>query len=169
MIPVNEYSCTNLHNVFAVGDVTNRVNLTPVALMEGHAFADSEFGGNPRPVNHGFIPSAVFSHPPVATVGYSETEAAVHYGELEIYRSVFTPMKHTLSGRQEKTMMKLIVQASTDKVVGLHVVGMDAPEIVQGFAVAIKSGLTKKQFDLTTGIHPTAAEELVTMRVPVQG
>ncbi len=169
MIPVNEYSRTNLDNVFAVGDVTNRVNLTPVALMEGHAFADSEFGGNPRPVNHGFIPSAVFSHPPVATVGYSETEAAVHYGQLEIYRSVFTPMKHTLSGRQEKTMMKLIVQASTDKVVGLHVVGMDAPEIVQGFAVAIKSGLTKKQFDLTTGIHPTAAEELVTMRVPVQG
>ena len=169
MIPVNEYSCTNLHNVFAVGDVTNRVNLTPVALMEGHAFADSEFGGNPRPVNHGFIPSAVFSHPPVATVGYSETEATVHYGQLEIYRSVFTPMKHTLSGRQEKTMMKLIVQASSDKVVGLHVVGMDAPEIVQGFAVAIKSGLTKEQFDLTTGIHPTAAEELVTMRVPVQG
>ena len=169
MIPVNEYSCTNLQNVFAVGDVTNRVNLTPVALMEGHAFADSEFGGNPRPVNHAFIPSAVFSHPPVATVGYSETEAAVHCGELEIYRSEFTPMKHSLSRRQEKTMMKLLVQASTDKVVGLHVVGMDAPEIVQGFAVAIKSGLTKKQFDLTTGIHPTAAEELVTMRVPVQG
>jgi len=169
MIPVNEYSKTNLQNVFAVGDVTNRVNLTPVALMEGHAFADSEFGGNPRPVNHRFIPSAVFSHPPVATVGFSEKEAAVHYGELNIYRSVFTPMKHTLSGRQEKTMMKLIVQASSDKVVGLHVVGMDAPEIVQGFAVAIKSGLTKKQFDLTTGIHPTAAEELVTMRVPVQG
>jgi glutathione reductase (NADPH) len=169
MIPVNEYSKTNLQNVFAVGDVTNRVNLTPVALMEGHAFADSEFGGNPRPVNHGFIPSAVFSHPPVATVGYSETEAVTHYGELEIYKSVFTPMKHTLSGRQEKMMMKLIVQASSDKVVGLHVVGMDAPEIVQGFAVAIKSGLTKEQFDLTTGIHPTAAEELVTMRVPVQG
>ena len=168
MIPVNEYSQTNLQNVFAVGDVTNRVNLTPVALMEGHAFADSEFGGNPRPVNHRFIASAVFSHPPVATVGFSETEAAVHYGQLEVYKSEFTPMKHTLSGRQEKTMMKLIVQASSDKVVGLHVVGMDAPEIVQGFAVAIKSGLTKKQFDLTTGIHPTSAEELVTMRVPVK-
>jgi len=169
MIPVNEYSRTNLSNVFAVGDVTNRVNLTPVALMEGHAFADSEFGGNPRPVNHGFIPSAVFSHPPVATVGFSEKEAAVHYGELDVYRSVFTPMKHTLSGREEKTMMKLLVQKSSDRVVGLHVVGMDAPEIVQGFAVAIKSGLTKQQFDCTTGIHPTAAEELVTMRVPVQG
>jgi glutathione reductase (NADPH) len=169
MIPVNEFSQTNLPNVFAVGDVTNRVNLTPVALMEGHAFADSEFGGNPRPVNHRFIPSAVFSHPPVATVGFSEKDAAVHYGQLDVYRSVFTPMKHTLSGRKEKTMMKLLVQASTGKVVGLHVVGMDAPEIVQGFAVAIKSGLTKQQFDLTTGIHPTAAEELVTMRVPVQG
>ncbi|MGB7453118.1 MAG: glutathione-disulfide reductase [Lysobacterales bacterium] len=169
MIPVNEYSQTNLQNVFAVGDVTNRVNLTPVALMEGHAFADSEFGGKPRPVNHRFIPSAVFSHPPVATVGFSENDAAVHYGQLDVYKSVFTPMKHTLSGRQEKTMMKLLVQASSDKVVGLHVVGMDAPEIVQGFAVAIKSGLTKKQFDQTTGIHPTAAEELVTMRVPVKG
>ena len=169
MIPVNEYSRTNLPNIFAVGDVTNRVNLTPVALMEGHAFADSEFGGNPRPVNHGFIPSAVFSHPTVATVGYSEKDAAGHYGKLDIYRSVFKPMKHTLSGREEKTMMKLLVQASSGKVVGLHVVGMDAPEIVQGFAVAIKSGLTKQQFDCTTGIHPTAAEELVTMRVSVQG
>ena len=169
MIPVNEYSRTNLPNVFAVGDVTNRVNLTPVALMEGHAFADSEFGGNSRPVNHGFIPSAVFSHPPVATVGFSEKEARTRYGKLDIYKSVFTPMKHTLSGRDEKTMMKLIVQVSSDKVVGMHVVGMDAPEIVQGFAVALKSGLTKQQFDRTTGIHPTAAEELVTMRVPVQG
>jgi glutathione reductase (NADPH) len=169
VIPVNEYSRTNLPNVFAVGDVTNRINLTPVALMEGHAFADSEFGGNPRPVNHGFIPSAVFSHPPVATVGYSEKEAPVHYGELDVYKSVFTPMKHTLSGRDEQTMMKLLVQKSSGKVVGMHVVGMDAPEIIQGFAVAIKSGLTKQQFDRTTGVHPTAAEELVTMRVPVQG
>jgi glutathione reductase (NADPH) len=169
VIPVNEYSRTNLANVFAVGDVTSRVNLTPVALMEGHAFADSEFGGNPRPVNHDFIPSAVFSHPPVATVGLTEKDAAIHYGELDVYKSVFTPMKHTLSGRDEKTMMKLIVQKSSGKVVGMHVVGMDAPEIVQGFAVAIKSGLTKEQFDRTTGIHPTAAEELVTMRVPVQG
>ncbi|MGA9573470.1 MAG: glutathione-disulfide reductase [Lysobacterales bacterium] len=169
IIPVDEYSRTNLENVFAVGDVTNRVNLTPVALMEGHAFADSEFGGNPRPVSHRFVPSAVFSHPPVATVGFTEKDAKVHFGELDVYKSVFTPLKHTLSGRKEKTMMKLLVQASSGKVVGLHVVGMDAPEIVQGFAVAIKSGLTKQQFDLTIGIHPTAAEELVTMRVPVQG
>lgn len=169
MIPVNEYSRTNLDNVYAVGDVTNRVNLTPVALMEGHAFADTEFGGKPRAVNHQFVPSAVFSHPPVGTVGYTEAEARVHFGELDVYRSVFRPMKHTLSGRDEKTMMKLLVQQSTDKVIGLHVVGMDAPEIVQGFAVAIKSGLTKEQFDQTIGIHPTAAEELVTMRVPVEG
>jgi glutathione reductase (NADPH) len=105
----------------------------------------------------------------VATVGFSETEARTRYGELDIYKSVFTPLKHTLSGREEKTMMKLLVQKSSGKVIGMHVVGMDAPEIVQGFAVAIKSGLTKQQFDRTTGIHPTAAEELVTMRVPVQG
>ena len=169
MIPVDEYSRTNVPNVFAVGDVTNRVNLTPVALMEGHAFADTEFGGNPRPVNHEFIPSAVFSNPPVATVGYAEHDAEVHFGKLDVYRSGFRPMKYTLSGRDEKTMMKLVVQAATGKVIGLHVVGLDAPEIVQGFAVAIKSGLTKQQFDRTTGIHPTAAEELVTMRVPVKG
>jgi len=155
--------------VFAVGDVTNRVNLTPVALMEGHAFADSEFGGKPRPVDHRFVPSAVFSHPPVATVGFTERDATTHYGRLDVYKSLFTPLKHTLSGRQEKIMIKLLVQASSGKVVGLHMVGMDAPEIVQGFAVAIKSGLTKQQFDQTIGIHPTIAEELVTMRVAVQG
>lgn len=169
MIPVNEFSRTNVQNIFAVGDVTNRVNLTPVALMEGHAFADSEFGGIRRPVNHEFIPSAVFTQPPVASVGYSEKDAAGHYGELDIYKSVFTPLKHTLTGRKEKIMMKLLVQASSGKVVGMHVVGMDAPEIVQGFAVAIKCGLSKQQFDSTTGIHPTAAEELVTMRIPIQG
>ena len=102
-------------------------------------------------------------------MGFTEHDAAIHYGELEIYKSTFRPMKYTLSGRDEKTLMKLIVQASSGKVIGLHVVGLDAPEIVQGFAVAIKSGLTKQQFDRTVGIHPTAAEELVTMRVPVQG
>jgi glutathione reductase (NADPH) len=166
-IPVDEYSRTNLEHIFAVGDVTGRVNLTPVALREGHAFADTEFGGNPRPVSHDFIPSAVFSNPQVGTVGYSEEDARLHFGELQIFRSEFTPMKHTLSGRKEKTMMKLLVQASTDRVVGLHMVGLDAAEIVQGFAVAIKSGLTKQQFDDTTGIHPTAAEELVTMRTPL--
>ncbi len=165
-IPVDEYSRSNVASIFAVGDVTHRVNLTPVALMEGQAFADSEFGAKPTPVNHDYVPSAVFSHPPVATVGYSEARAGDHFGEIIVYQSIFTPLKHTLSGRDEKTMMKLVVQASTDRVIGLHVVGMDAPEIVQGFAVAIKSGLTKQQFDETIGIHPTAAEELVTMRTP---
>jgi glutathione reductase (NADPH) len=168
-IVVDEYSRTNVDNIFAVGDVTSRVNLTPVALMEGQAFADTEYGGKPTPVNHEFVPAAVFSHPPVATVGYSEDSTAAHVGAVKVFKSEFTPLKHTLSGRAERTMMKLVVQASTDRVIGLHVVGMDAPEIVQGFAVAIKSGLTKRQFDSTVGIHPTAAEELVTMRTVVHG
>jgi glutathione reductase (NADPH) len=167
-IPVDENSKTSVDHIFAVGDVTNRVNLTPVALAEGHAFADSEFGANRRKACHEFVPSAVFSHPPVATVGFSEEEAGSHFGELDIYRSSFKPLKHTLSGRDELTMMKLVVQRSTGRVVGLHVVGMDAPEIVQGFAVAVRYGLKKRDFDTTIGIHPTAAEELVTLRTPVQ-
>jgi len=166
-ILVNEYSQTNVPHIYAVGDVTNRVNLTPVAIHEGHAFADSVFGGSPRPVDHEFVPSAVFSQPPVGTVGFSEEDAVTHFGDIEVYRSGFRPLKHTLSGRNEKTMMKLIVAKSTQRVVGIHMVGADAPEIVQGFAVAVKSGLSKDQFDATIGIHPTAAEELVTMRNPV--
>lgn len=166
-VPVDEYSRTNVESVFAVGDVTNRINLTPVALQEGHAFADTEFGDMPRPVDHAFVPSAVFSQPQVGSVGLPEHEARQHYGEIEVYRSEFRPMKHTLSGRQEKALMKMIVARETRKVVGLHVVGPDAPEIVQGFAVAVKCGLTKEQFDATIGIHPTAAEELVTMRQAV--
>ncbi len=168
-ILVNEISQTNLEHIYAVGDVTSRVNLTPVAIHEGHAFADTVYGGVRRPVNHEFVPSAVFSQPPVGTVGLSEEEARIHYGAVDVYRSEFRPMKHTLSGRDEKTLMKLIVERESQKVVGIHIVGMDAPEIVQGFAVAVKSGLTKERFDCTIGIHPTAAEELVTMRSPVQG
>jgi glutathione reductase (NADPH) len=168
MIRVNEYSQTSVEHIYAVGDVTNRVNLTPVALYEGHAFADSVFGGIDRPVNHQFVPSAVFSQPPVGTVGYSEEDALHHAGPVDVYLSEFRPLKHTLSGRDEKMLMKLIVERASDCVVGLHVVGPDAPEIVQGFAVAVKSGLTKKQFDATIGIHPTAAEELVTMRAPAR-
>jgi glutathione reductase (NADPH) len=167
-IVVDEYSCTNLDNVFAVGDVTNRVNLTPVATYEGHSFADTEFGGMNRPVNHQFVPAAVFCQPPVGTVGWDEEDATNHVGPIDVYYSEFRPMKHTLSGRDEKAMMKLIVAKESQKVVGVHVVGPDAPEIVQGFAVAVKSGLTKDQFDQTIGIHPTAAEELVTMRSPVR-
>jgi len=167
-IVVDDYSRTNIEHIFAVGDVTSRVNLTPVALYEGHSFADSEFGGRSRPVNHEYVPSAVFSQPPVGTVGYTEEDAITHFGPVDVYLSEFRPMKHTLSGRDEKTLMKLIVEREGQKVVGIHIVGPDAPEIVQGFAVAVKSGLTKERFDCTIGIHPTAAEELVTMRNPAR-
>jgi glutathione reductase (NADPH) len=167
-VVVDEFSRTNIENIYAVGDVTSRVNLTPVAIYEGHAFADTVFGGLVRPVNHEFVPSAVFSQPPVGTVGYSEEDAITHIGPIDVYISEFRPMKYTLSGREEKTMMKLIVERESQKVVGIHIVGLDAPEIVQGFAVAVKSGLTKERFDCTIGIHPTAAEELVTMRNPAR-
>ena len=167
-VVVDDFSQTSIEHIYAVGDVTSRVNLTPVALYEGHSFADTVFGGKTRPVNHEYVPSAVFSQPPVGTVGYSEEEAITHIGPIDVYLSEFRPMKHTLSGRDEKTMMKLIVERESQKVVGIHIVGLDAPEIVQGFAVAVKSGLTKERFDCTIGIHPTAAEELVTMRSPAR-
>jgi glutathione reductase (NADPH) len=167
-VVVDELSRTSVEHIYAVGDVTSRVNLTPVAIYEGHAFADTVFGGVTRPVNHEFVPSAVFSQPPVGTVGYSEEEAVSHVGEVDVYLSEFRPMKHTLSGRNEAMLMKLVVERATQRVVGVHIVGPDAPEIVQGFAVAVKSGLTKDRFDCTIGIHPTAAEELVTMRKPVR-
>jgi glutathione reductase (NADPH) len=163
-IVVDEWSRTSQPHIFAVGDVTHRLNLTPVAIHEAHAFAVTQFGGMERPVDHEWVPSAVFSQPPVAAVGLPEDKARLHYGDLEIYRSEFRPLKHTLSGRDETTMMKLIVAKANRRVVALHIVGLDAPEIVQGFAVAVKSGLSKEQFDATIGIHPTAAEELVTMR-----
>ncbi len=166
-IPVDGFAATNVPHIFAVGDITNRIQLTPVALQEGHAFADTQFGGLPRETDHHCVPSAVFSNPQVGTVGVSEEEATEQYGAVDIYRSEFKPMKHTLSGRQEKALMKLIVERTGQRVVGLHVVGPDAPEIVQGFAVAIKWGLRKDQFDATIGVHPTAAEELVTLRQPV--
>jgi glutathione reductase (NADPH) len=167
-IVVDELSRTSVGHIYAVGDVTSRVNLTPVAIYEGHAFADTVFGGRVRPVNHEFVPSAVFSQPPVGTVGYTEKHAAHHVGAVDIYLSEFRPMKHSLSGRNEKMLMKLVVERETQRVVGVHIVGPDAPEIVQGFAVGVKSGLTKTEFDSTIGIHPTAAEELVTMRNPVR-
>jgi glutathione reductase (NADPH) len=167
-IEVDDWSQTSIEHIYAVGDVTSRVNLTPVAIYEGHSFADSVFGGRDRPVNHEYIPSAVFSQPPVGTVGFTEENAIIHFGPIDVYLSEFRPMKHTLSGRDEKTLMKLIVEREGQKVVGIHIVGPDAPEIVQGFAVAVKSGLTKQQFDCTIGIHPTAAEEIVTMRNPAR-
>ncbi len=166
-IEVDAQSRTSQSNIFAVGDVTDRINLTPVAIQEAMAFVDTVYRGNPRAMNHEDVPSAVFSHPPVSTVGLSEADARKTYGPVDIYRSNFRPMKHTLSGRDEKTMMKLVVDRASQHVVGVHMVGLDAPEIVQGLAVAVKAGATKQMFDATVGIHPTAAEEFVTMREPV--
>ena len=165
-IIVDDYSRSSAEHIYAVGDVTNRINLTPVALMEGEYFARSVYGGQPRPVDHKWVASAVFSQPPVGTIGFSEAEARENYANIEVYRSSFTPLKHTLTGRVEKSMMKLIVDSDSRRVIGLHMVGSDAAEVVQGFAVAIKMGATKEQFDATIGIHPTAAEEFVTMRDP---
>ncbi|BBK38569.1 glutathione-disulfide reductase [Allostella sp. ATCC 35155] len=166
-IRVDGRSRTNVPNIFAVGDVTDRINLTPVAIAEGHAFADSEFGGRPREVDHRNVPSAVFGQPPLASVGLTEAQARAEHGEVDIYRSRFRPMKHTLSGREERTMMKLVVDAASDRILGAHMVGADAPEIIQGLAIAITAGATKAHFDRTIGIHPTAAEEFVTMREKV--
>ena len=168
-IRVDEYSKTSVDNIYAVGDVTDRINLTPVAIQEAMAFVDTVFRGNPRAMDHADVPSAVFSHPPVSTVGLTEGQARDKHGALDIYRSTFRPLKHTLSGRDEKTMMKMIVARDSQRVVGVHMVGLDAPEIVQGMAVAIKAGATKQVFDATVGIHPTAAEEFVTMREPIPG
>jgi len=162
-IIVDDHYRTSVENIYALGDVTNRVNLTPVALAEGMALANALFNNTPRDVDYDFIPSAVFSHPPIGTVGLTE-EQARETGPVDVYLSTFKPMKHTLSGRDEKALMKLIVEQKTDRVIGLHMVGPDTPEIAQGFAVAMKAGATKAHFDATVGIHPTAAEELVTMR-----
>jgi len=167
-IQVDAYSRTSQANIYAVGDVTDRIALTPVAIQEAMAFVDTVYRGTPRAMDHADVPSAVFAHPPVSTVGLTEHQARAKYGELDIYRSEFRPLKHTLSGRNERSMMKLIVERAGQKVVGVHMVGQDAPEIIQGVAIAIKAGATKQIFDATVGIHPTAAEEFVTMRVPVQ-
>ncbi len=166
-IKVDAYSCTSQPNIYAVGDVTDRINLTPVAIGEAMAFVDTVYRDKPRAMDHANVASAVFSQPPVGTVGLSEAEARAAYGAVDIYRSSFRPMKHTLSGRDEKTMMKLIVDRQTQKVVGCHMVGLDAAEIIQGIGIAVKMGATKQDFDATVGIHPTAAEEFVTMRDPL--
>ena len=142
------------------------MNLTPVAIAEGHAFADSFFGGNYRVANHENIASAVFSQPPIASVGMSEAEAQAHYGDITVFQSSFRAMKNTISGRGEKTLMKLIVDTVSDRVVGVHMMGPDSGEIMQGIGIAVKAGATKADFDATIGIHPTAAEEFVTMRTP---
>jgi glutathione reductase (NADPH) len=163
-VAVDEWSKTTADNIWAVGDVTDRIALTPVALMEGHCFADTEFGNKPRKADHRNVPSAVFCQPEMANVGLTEEEARMTLGELRVYSSAFTPMKYTLAGRKQRTFMKLIVEAATDRVVGCHMVGDDAAELIQGLAVAVKAGATKTQFDATVGIHPTAGEEFVTMR-----
>jgi len=167
-IVVDDNYRTNLDSVYAIGDVTDRVNLTPVALAEGMALVWHLYRDHERPVDYDYIPSAVFSQPNLATVGYTESEAREHFGELVIYRSSFTPLKHTLSGNDEKTLMKLVVDKASDRVVGAHMVGPDAGETIQGLAIAMKAGATKALFDSTIGIHPTSAEEWVTMREPVR-
>ncbi len=158
---------SSAEHVYAIGDVTDRINLTPVAIAEGHRLADHLFAGHDRPYAFDAVASAVFTTPPLASVGLTEEEAAAR-GPATIYLSRFTPMRHTLSGRARKTTMKLVVEAATNRVLGAHMLGEDAPEIIQGLSVAINAGATKADFDRTIGIHPTAAEEFVTMRTPTR-
>jgi glutathione reductase (NADPH) len=166
-IKVNSDYQTNVPSIYALGDVTNRVNLTPVATAEGMALVNKLYANQSRPVDYDNIPTAVFSQPPIGTVGLTEAQAREKYPDIDIYKTSFTPMKNTLSGIDEKTLIKMIVIRSTDRVVGMHMVGPDAPEIIQGMAVAIRAGATKAVFDSTIGIHPTAAEEFVTLREAV--
>jgi len=165
-IEINSSYQTKEPSIFALGDMTGGPQLTPVAIAEAMAFAHKQFSDTPKPVDYNMIPTAVFSQPNIGTVGLTETEARAQGLSLQIFKSEFRPMKHTLSGRDERTLMKLIVDSETDRVVGLHMVGPDAGEICQGMAVAMKAGATKQHFDDTIGIHPTAAEEFVTMRTP---
>ncbi|MET1029098.1 MAG: glutathione-disulfide reductase [Dongiaceae bacterium] len=165
-VKVDAYSRTNIDNIYAIGDCTNRVNLTPVAIKEGMAFADTVFGNKPWPMDHANIASAVFSQPPLGSVGLTEAAARQQYGAVDIYKASFKPLKHTLSGRDERTLMKLVVDRASQIVLGAHMVGLDAPEIIQAIAIAVKMRATKAQFDQTVAVHPTAAEEFVTMRVP---
>ncbi|MEO6291160.1 MAG: FAD-dependent oxidoreductase, partial [Burkholderiaceae bacterium] len=171
-ITVNADYQTSVPNIYALGDVTARLQLTPVALGEAMVLVDHLFGPlagkAARSMSYQFIPTAVFTHPNIGTVGYSETDARTEFGGITVFKSEFKALKHTLSGSTERTFMKLLVEDATDRVVGLHMVGPDAGEIVQGFAVAMKAGATKAMFDSTIGIHPTAAEEFVTMREPVK-
>ena len=163
-IKVDDYNRSSCQSIYAVGDVTNRVQLTPVAIREGQAFADTVFGGNPHKVDYGSIPSAVFSHPPLAGVGMTEAEARNKIGSISVHTSDFRPMKNVLAGRNERGLYKMICNAETGKVIGLHMIGPDAPEILQAAAVAVKAGLTKQDFDDTVALHPSMAEELVLMK-----
>tara|TARA_B100001939_G_scaffold345686_1_gene362833 strand:- start:30011 stop:31363 length:1353 start_codon:yes stop_codon:yes gene_type:complete len=164
-IIVDEEYRTNIDNIFAVGDVIDRVQLTPVAIKEGAALAATQFNKTPTRVDYDYIPTAIFSQPPIGTVGYGEEEAREKFGEdIEMYRSEFRAMKYVLPGREERSLMKLIVQKSTDKVIGAHMIGPDAAEIIQGVAIALKCGATKAQFDSTVAVHPSSAEEFVLMK-----
>jgi glutathione reductase (NADPH) len=163
-IPVDEYNQTSCPSVYAVGDVTDRVQLTPVAIREGHAFADTVFGGMPRTTAYDHIPSAVFSQPPIASVGLTEVQAREVHGHVKVFTSDFRPMKNMFSEVMERGYYKLVVDPQTDKVLGVHMIGPDSPEILQAAAIAVKAGLTKAQFDETVALHPSMAEELVLMR-----
>ena len=163
-VHVNEYSQTSVPSIFAVGDVTNRINLTPVAIREGHAFADTQFGGKNICVDHSNVASAVFTTPEIGTVGLTEAEARERFDVVDIYAASFRPMKATLSGSAEKTMMKIVVDGVSDQVLGVHILGHEAGEMAQLLGIAVKMGATKADFDATMAVHPTASEELVTMR-----
>ena len=164
-VAVDRFSKTNVDYIYAVGDVTDRVQLTPIAIREGQAFADTIFGGyDPVAVDHGCIPSAVFSHPPIAAVGMTEGEAKNKLGSVKVYLSDFRPMKNVLAGRNERSLMKMVCDGDSGKIVGIHMIAPEAPEMMQAAAIAVKAGLTKADFDATTAIHPTMAEELVLMR-----
>ena len=163
---VDARSKTNIDNIYAVGDVTERAQLTPVAIREGAAFAETVFNHNPQEVDHSLIPTAVFSQPPIGTVGMGEEQARAAGHDIDVYATDFRAMKHTLSGSDEKTLMKLIVEKTSDKILGLHIVGPDSGEMIQAFGVAVTMGATKAQFDATIAVHPTAAEELVTFKQP---
>jgi glutathione reductase (NADPH) len=163
-VKVDDWSQSSVPSIYAVGDVTNRVNLTPVAIREGHAFADTVFGGRPVKVDHSLVPTAVFSQPELGTVGLTEEQARQGFSKVDIYKTNFRPMKHTLSGRDERMLMKLVVDGESDRVLGCHICGPDAGEMAQLLGIAVRLGAKKSDFDATLAVHPTAAEELVTMR-----
>ena len=163
-IKVDERNQSSVPSIFAVGDVTNRIQLTPVAIREGQAFSDTFYGGQPTVVDYQNVPSAVFSHPPIGAVGMTEAQARNKLGSIRVYTSDFRAMKNVLAGRNERALYKMIVNAATDQVVGLHMIGPDAPEILQAAAIAVKAGLTKADFDATVALHPSMAEELVLMK-----
>src|SRR6185312_3872737 len=163
-IAVSEYSQTGVANIYAIGDVTNRVNLTPVAIREGHAFADTVFGGKPTAVDHVHVPTAVFSEPEIGAIGLTEAQAVKELGVVDIYKTSFRPMKYGMAGRDSRMFMKLVVDGASNRVVGCHIAGPEAGEMIQLIGIAVKMGATKADFDATMAVHPTMAEEIVTLR-----